>query len=221
MSRLAAKPKNALIASIALIAIAGAAFAIYRTQVAAPKFNVILHQAVARAMAEETAKLVNHTGKVVIIAIELAGEPELKLQVGEFKQALDRYPKIERRTYRLETDDKPKYSFGSGLSGRRFVRIVNKNPDADLFVSFVGAPQLSFNELAELKTMPRLLAECRAADKLRRPFEQKILQTAIVSRFQFPNPVQSPPRTPQEWFDQRWQIVTAAHAKELPSGKSE
>ena len=188
----------------------------------APKFNLPLHRAVSGAMAEEAAKLVNQTGKVVVIAIELAGEPELKAQLDEFERAMKRFPKVNlQKTYKLDTDEKPKYSFGSGLSGRRFARIVNKNPGTDLFVSFLGAPTLSSSELAELKFTPRLLAEARVADKLAKPFEQKILQTAIVSRFQFPNPVKGTPRTQQEWFDQRWQIVTAANVKELPSGKLE
>lgn len=216
------RAKPLLIGALCLALIAGAGFSIWRTEFAAPKFNLALHQAVARAMAEETVKLLNGTGKVVVIAIELAGEPELKAQLDEFEHSLKPHPKIAlQKTYKLETDDKPKYSFGSGLSGRRFVRIVNKTPGADLYVSFLGAPALSTNELAELKTTPKLIAEARAADKLKKPFEQKILQTAIVSRFQFPNPVQGTPRTSQEWFDQRWQIVTAANSKDLPSGKSE
>ena len=216
------RAKSFLIGALCLVVIAGAGSSIYRTQFAAPKFNLALHQSVARALAEETARLINDSGKVVVIAIELAGEPELKAQLEEFERAMKQHPNIElQKTYKLETDDKPKYSFGSGLSGRRFVRIVNKTPGTDAYVSFLGAPMLSSSELAELKGTPKLIAESRAADKLKKPFEQKILQTAIVSRFQFPNPVRGTPRTPQEWFDQRWQIVTAANAKDLPSGKSE
>ena len=222
MSQPAGNSKNLLIGIGAVVVILGSAFAIYRNQFAAPKFNLPLHRAVAGVMAEEAARLVNNTGKVVVIAIELAGEPELKAQLDEFERAMKRFPKVDlQKTYKLDADEKPKYSFGSGLSGRRFARIVNKNPGTDLFVSFLGAPTLSSSELADLKFTPRLLAEARAADKLAKPFEQKILQTAVVSRFQFPNPVKGTPRTQREWFDQRWQIVTAANVKELPSGKLE
>jgi hypothetical protein len=214
--------KPILLVTLCLALIAGSGWSIWRTQFADPRINLALHRAVARAMAEETVKLLNGSGKVVVIAIELAGEPELKVQLDEFERALKPHPKIElHKTYKLETDDKPKYSFGSGLSGRRLVRIVNKTPGTDLYVSFLGAPALSESELAELKSTPRLLAEARAADKLRKPFEQKLLQTAIVSRFKFPNPVAGTPSTPKEWFDQRWQIVSAANVKELPSGKAE
>ena len=203
-------------------AIAASAFWIYRTQFAAPKFNVALHEAVGRVMAEETARMLGNKGKVVVISIELAGVPELKAQLAAFERALKKFPGVVlHKKYPLETDDKPKYSFGSGLSGRRYVRIVNKNLEADAFVSFVGAPALAPDELKELKKLPPLLAEARSADKLKKPFDQKVLTAAVVQRFQFPTPVKGTPRTSQEWFDQRFQIITATNASNLPGGRDE
>jgi hypothetical protein len=211
-----------VIATLCLVVIAASALWIHRSEFAAPKFNVALHQAVGRVMAEETARAVNQTGRVVIVAIELAGVPELKVQLEEFERALRRFPHVTiKEKYLLEADDKPKYSFGAGLSSRRFVRLVNKNQSADAIVSFVGAPSLSTNEMAELKKTPKFIAEARAADKLKPVFAQKILHTAIVSRFQFPTPVKGRPANSQEWFDQRWQVVTAANAAELPDGRGE
>jgi len=208
--------------ALCVAVIAGSALWIYRTQFAAPKFNRDLHEAIGRVMAEETARMLANTGKVVVISIELAGVPELKAQLAAFERTLKLSPGVVlHKKYLLETDGKPKYSFGSGLSGRRYVRIVNKNPDADAFVSFVGAPALAADELKELKTIPRLLAEVRAADKLRQPLEQKVLTVAVVQRFEFPSPVKGTPRTSQEWFDQRFQIITATNHAALPSGKGE
>ena len=58
------------------------------------------------AMAEETAKLINDSGKVVVIAIELAGEPELKAQLDEFERTLKHHPKIElQKTFRSFVKD--------------------------------------------------------------------------------------------------------------------
>src|ERR1041385_9473469 len=97
------------------------------------------------------ALIIDSSGKVVVIAIELAGVPELKTQLDEFERTLHRFPRIHlEKSYKLESDDKPKYSFGTGLSGRRFVRIVNKNSSADAIVSFVGAPSLAEDEVAQL-----------------------------------------------------------------------
>ena len=222
---MAANPKptkQLLLAGACLLVVAGCAVWTWRTQFAAPRFNVVLHQSVGRALAGETARLVNNSGKVVVIAIELAAVPELKAQLDEFERTLHRFPHIKlEKSYKLETDDKPKYSFGTGLSGRRFVRIVNKNPDADAVVSFIGAPMLSGDEVAQLKKTPLFIAEARSVDKLKSLFDQKILHAAVVSRFQFPTPIKGKPRTPQEWFDQRFQIVTTNNAAELPTGKGE
>lgn len=220
-----AKPlatKQLLVGGACLLLIAASGLWTWRTQFAAPKFNLVLHQSVGLALAEETARLVNHSGKVVVIAIELAGVPELKAQLDAFEHALQRFPGIKlEKSYKIDTDDKPKYSFGTGLSGRRFVRIVNKNLEADALVSFIGVPTLSGGDLAQLKKTPKFIAEARSADKLRRLFEQKVLSAAVVSRFQFPTPVKGQPRNPREWFDQRFQIVTATNLDELPSGKEE
>src|ERR1041384_448032 len=132
--------RQLLIGALCLAATVGSALWTYHTQFAAPKFNVVLHRAVGRALAEETARILNQNGKVVVVTIDLRGVPELKVQLDEFERALKEFPKIVlHKSYKLESDDKPKYSFGTGLSGRRFVRIVNKNSNADAIVSFVGA----------------------------------------------------------------------------------
>src|SRR5689334_483179 len=214
--------KSVLTALTCLALTSGAAWSIYRSQYRAPSHQVDLHRAVGRALAEETARMLQGAGKIVLILIEPEHEPELKTQLDEFNATLRQHPGLRiKEQYRLEADDKAKYAFGSRLSGRRYVRIVNKNQSADAFVSFVGAPRLSESERAELKIKPRLIAEARAADKVRPCFERQTIEVALVSRFQFPAPVQGTPRSLQEWFDQRWQIITATNAATLPSGKEE
>ena len=54
MSQPAGNSKNLLIIIGAVVVILGSAFAIYRTQFAAPKFNLPLHRAVAGVMAERS-----------------------------------------------------------------------------------------------------------------------------------------------------------------------
>src|SRR6266568_3221816 len=86
--------KQLLIAALCLAATAGSAYWTYRTQFAAPKFNVVLHRAVGRTLAEETARLLHDTGKVVVISIELRDVPELKAQMDEFERTLKQFPKL-------------------------------------------------------------------------------------------------------------------------------
>ena len=205
-----------------LAAIGGSGFWIYRTQFVKAPFNEGLHRTIGRVMAEETARLLNNTGRVVVIALERDKAPELRVQLVEFEKALKEISRVRiKETYNLDTDEQPKYAFGSGLSARRFARIVNKSQHVDAVVSFVGAPNLGANDAAEVKRGTKFIAVCRSAEKLKKFFETKLIQVAVVSRFQFPNPIQGKPRDARELFTQRFQIVTAANAADLPSGQSE
>ncbi|HEU0009033.1 MAG TPA: hypothetical protein VFT34_04370 [Verrucomicrobiae bacterium] len=214
--------KNVLLLAGSLAVIVASSLWIYFAHFAAPKINVPLHQAVGRVMAEETAKLLGNSGKIVVIAIDTPKTPELKVQLEEFEKALKSFSGISvAKSYMLETEDKPKYGAGSGISARRYVRIVNKNTTADAIVSFVGAPELKEDEIRELQARPKLIVEARSADKLKRLFDQHLLHVAIVSRFQFPAPVEGNPGTLRQWFDKRFQIVTAESAVTVPASGAE
>ena len=206
-----------------LLAVIGASgFSIYRTQFVKEPFNEGLHRTIGRVMAEETARLLNNTGRVVVIAIEWDKAPELRTQLAEFEKTLKEISTVRiKETYHLDTEDQAKYAFGSGLSARRFARIVNKSQHLDAVVSFVGAPNLGTNDTSEVKRGTKFIALCRSSEKLKRFFDTKLIQVAVVSRFQFPNPIQGKPRGERELFTQRFQVVTAANAADLPSGQSE
>ena len=214
--------KKVALATGSILVIAGSSLWIYIHHFAAPKINVPLHQAVGRVMAEETAKLVDNKGKIVVIAIETARDAELKVQLDEFEKTLKKLSGITvAKTYMLETDNRAKYGTGSGLSARRFIRIVNKNTAADALVSFVGAPELKDDEIGQLQARPKFIAESRSAEKLTKLFAKQLLQVAIVSRFQFPAPVEGNPGTLRQWFDKRFQVVTAETVGALPTGTAE
>ena len=219
-----ARTRQTALIVLLLAAIGASCFWIYRTQFVKEPFNEGLHRTIGRVMAEETARLLNNTGRVVVIALERDKAPELRVQLAEFEQALKEISRSRIRikeTYTLDTDEQPKYAFGSGLSARRFTRIVNKSQHVDAVVSFVGAPNLGANDAAEVKSGTKFIAACGSAAKLKRFFETKLIQVAVVKRFQFPNPIQGKPRDARELFTQQFQIVTAANADDLPSGQSE
>ena len=101
--------------------------------------------------------------------------------------------------------------------------VKKKGADVDAIVSFVGAPNLSdadFTELEKTK-LPKFVAECGSAAKLKKLFDKKVLQVAIVSRYQFPAPNRQDPKTAREWFEKRYQIVTGESAATLPGPAAE
>jgi hypothetical protein len=212
------KQRLTVIGSILLIA--GACSWIYFTQINETKYNVGLHQRVGEVMAEQTAGLIGKKGKVVVISIDTREWPELKTQIQAFKAGLNRLGTYELREHELDTKDQPKYGVGSGLSGRRYVRTVKKNETADVFVSFIGAPRMSDEEMAELDKKPKLIAETRSYDNLGKLFESNLISVAVAARFQFPSPGPEKATTPDEWFTKRYQIVTPETAKSLPKEES-
>lgn len=211
--------KRALLAIACMIAIAGSATWIYFRQFKAPTFNVSLHQKIGEVMAEQTAKVAGAKGDIVLITIPTGKEPELAVQLEAFRKKLHLLGDYHIDDEEMDPKDQPKYGLGSGLSGRRFVRTVNKNLSAAAVVSFIGAPKLSDENVAELKKVPKFIAETRSPDHLEKLLDKKILRAAVVSRFVFPAPGPLQPRTAQEWFDKRYQVVAADAVLNIPSAE--
>ena len=201
--------KQKLIALGAILAIVASALWIYRTEFATPPMNVPLHQAIGQVMAEETSRIVGHAGSVLIVAMETSKAPELKVQLDAFEKRLKLLGRITiKDKLMLDPGENPKYRPGSGLSAKRFLKIARKNAGADAIVSFVGAPELTDAELARLKSVPTFVAEAHSPERLISLLEKKILQVAIVPRYEFPAPGPRKPETDRQWFDNKFQIVT-------------
>jgi hypothetical protein len=201
--------KNALLATGSILVIIASSLWIYYHEFKAAKHSVALHERVGEVLAEQTMNLIGKKGYVALISIDSKEWPELKTQIQAFKQTLKKLGDYEMRDYELDTKDQPKYGVGSGLSGRRYVRTVKKCEKADIFVSFIGAPKLTKEDLAELTKKPKFIAESRSGDNLPDLFENKLINVAVVSRFQFPAPGPDKPKTPEQWFTKRYQILTA------------
>ncbi len=200
--------KNLLLAVTSIVAIAGSACWIYFHYFKAPTFNIALNQRVGEVMAEQTAAAVGPKGRILLITIPTSGQAELAAQLDAFNRTLKKLGTYEVKEHELDTKDQPKYGPGTGLSGRRFVRAV-KNHSSDAIVSFVGAPDLSDEQIAELTKIPKFIAESRSPDHLPKLFEKKVIHAAVVSRFTFPAPGPLKPSTSREWFDKRYQVVAA------------
>ena len=222
MTPTGANSKQALaVAGLILVILASLTW-IYVTEVAAPKINLPLHQGVGLVLAEETSKVLGNKGQVVIIAINSRKFPELKAQLAAFEKALKGLGGIKvKETYMVETNDDPKYGVGTGLSAKHFLKIRKKYADADAIVSFVGVPNMTDEDFTGLKKTPKFIAETRSPEKSVKLFQKGVLQVAIISRFVFPAPGPKNPHTPREWFDQYFQIVTAASLPPLDASSSD
>ena len=216
---MSANLKNGLIITICALAVAGSALWIYWREFKTPQHDVAMHQRVGEILAEETANVVGTKGKVVLIAIPTGGLPELKTQLESYRERLKKLGNFDVREYELDTKDQDKYGVGTGLSGRRYVRTVQKNLDAAVFVSFIGAPNLKEEDVAELKAVPKLVAQARSVDHLPRLFKNGLISVAVASRFTFPAPGPIQANTAQERFDKRYQIIRASTVAMIPKAE--
>jgi hypothetical protein len=116
----------------------------------------------------------------------------------------------------LDPGDNPKYRPGSGLSEKRFLKIVRKSHGVDAIVSFVGAPEIADQALAQMKVCPKFIAETHSPEKLVNLIEKKVLLVAVVPRFEFPAPGPRKPETMRQWFDHYFQVVSADSALPKP-----
>ncbi len=210
------KVKTVWTITLAGLAIAGSAAWIYWHEFKAPQHDVELHQRIGEVMAEQTAMVAGTKGKIVLITIPTSGEPELRTQLEAFHAKLEKLGDYSVREYEMDTKDQDKYGVGMGLSGRRYVRTANKNLDAAAIVSFVGAPHMKDEDIAELQKVPKFIAQARAVDNLPKLFKKELISVAVAARFNFPAPGPITPRTAQERFDKRYQIVAATNVGTIP-----
>jgi hypothetical protein len=216
---MSSKAKNVLLATSSILVIIASSLWIYFHEFRKAKHSVALHERVGQVLAEQAANLIGKKGYVAIITIDSKEWPELKTQMQAFRASLKKLGDYEVKDYELDTKDQPKYGVGSGLSGRRYVRTVKKSEKADIFVSFIGAPKLTKEDLTELTRKPKFIAESRSGDNLPALFENKLIDVAVVSRFEFPAPGPEKPKTPQELFTKRYQILTAQTANSVPNAE--
>jgi hypothetical protein len=208
--------RTSLTILLCVLTIAGSAVWIYWHEFKAAQHDVELHRRIGEVMAEQTAMVAGTKGKIVLITIPTSGEPELKTQLDAFHTKLKKLGTYDLREYEKDTKDQDKYGVGMGLSGRRYVRTANKNLDAAAIVSFVGAPHMKDEDIAELQKVPKFIAQARAVDNLPKLFKKGLISVAVAARFNFPAPGPITPRTAQDRFNKRYQVVVAESVASIP-----
>ncbi len=203
--------RQKITALCAVAAILASAAWIYYSQSGPSDVNLPLHESVGMMLAEEAFHAVGHSGKIVLVTMETRQAPELKIQMNAFQKHLKTLGgcTVADKVV-LDPGENPKYRPGSGLSAKRFLKIARKHKGVDAIVSFVGAPDLTTEDLKQLKSVPKFIAETRSPEKLVGLLEQKILVSAIVPRFEFPAPGPRQPQTTRQWFDHYYQVVNAS-----------
>jgi hypothetical protein len=197
-----------ILAVAAVAAIAASGVWIWHWESQPADLNVPLHESIGTVLADETFRQVGHIGKIVVVTMDTHRAPELKVQMASFQKHLKTLGGVTiADKVVLDPGENPKYRPGSGLSAKRFLKIVRKHTGVDAIVSFVGAPEMSEEEFKQMKSSPKFIAEARSPERLMTLLQEKVLISAIVPRFEFPAPGPRHPETTRQWFDHYYQVV--------------
>lgn len=204
-----AQQRSLLISALCVLVIALAGGRLWFSQSERPELNVKLQQGMGERLAALAAENLAGRGKLAIVTLEPGQSEELDLQFAAFKRALAEHPAVTiTDVEHVDSEGRAKYGVGRGLSARRLQRMIGKYADADLIVSFIGAPDPDDLKEQPLPAgHPRLLPSARNAKELYELIKVGLVRAAIVPRYSFPAPGPERPRTPSEWFDRHCQVV--------------
>jgi hypothetical protein len=201
-----------LVPALCLAVIALAGWRIWWSQGQRTDLNVKLQQGIGERLAALAVDHLDGHGKLAVVTLEPGQSEELDLQFAAFQRALADHPAVTIEDIdHVDAEGEAKYGPGRGLSARRLQRMIGKYADADLFVSFIGAPDPDDLEEQPLPAgHPRLLPAARNAKELYELIKLGLVRTAVVPRYEFPAPGPERPRTHAEWFDRHYQVVQLA-----------
>lgn len=234
------KSKQTLQIILSLVAIVGSGIWIWFHELKAPGPQSVLHRSVGTVLAEECLRTMSSRGRLLVIALESGSSETLDLQLEAFRGVMRTRGKgVDMSVVEVKAREDSRKGPGFGLSSSRLGRILLKNPETDMVVSFLGLPEVDESKETvgdkakspdkgkgkahgkeEGKVVagkaeevvgkrPKFVVLSRSLKKLGPLLVSGNVEVAVVPRFQFPSPVKGTPRTEREWFDMAFQAVRA------------
>ncbi len=176
-----------------------------------PKIDLNPYQALGAVAAEETSKLLNHQGAIILVIPDPGSDrdPVMEAQISAFESGLKKAGKVAVRSKEIVMLD-PFLSMrtGGAMPPEQFVGLLKKHPAVAAFVLFIGFPALSHEELNELKARSeKRIVISAALPGYESLIEQGILHLVIVPRPQSADQALAPATTTREAFDQEYLIL--------------
>lgn len=208
--------KNTGLGVVAVLAIIGSLVYLYFTQFASgPKVNLKPFENLGYVVGEETAKLINNQGRVVVITevFEALKSPNTEMQVKGFKLAVEKagVQIKDIKEFKRPMEQDPQH-WPEGQAGR-FVNMVDGASAAVLFVSL---PQsLTPDDIAALKeSKTKLVFVTGQSPLLKKLLLEGAIAMGIVNRFP-PKPAPGGSETARQWFDRVYMVAKPGALGEL------
>ena len=169
-------------------------------------------------MAAQTSQLCQSKGNLVLLLSE-ADSRNLDSAGGQaadaFRKALPKSMPVVATE--VVTVPRTHFSGSEPLPAAKFQQLMQKHVDADVLVSFVGVPRLTPQQMAQLPS-PRPKVVAVEVFMFNRPTQALFAQN-VVFLAALPKPGADDgfkPRSAQEWFDARYDLITPETAGMLP-----
>jgi hypothetical protein len=173
-----------------------------------------------RVLAHETLRLVPGHGRIAVLRYRVltdAGNSVLGPAADTFLREIRRDGRLVVAA--IESDEYNPFEREEGwartmMDPPRFADFMAKHGDVDAVVIIGGTPQLGAGDAKKLPAPgPKIITASVLAPPARWLLADGVIASTIISRAR-PSAERTPPKSPQEWFDRRYEIVTAANAGE-------
>ena len=220
------KKKRAAVALLLfLIAISIASLFLSLREPPPPKPDMRPLLEVAKVLAEETSVLLEKQGQVVVITAE--GSDPHKAQIEAFQASLKQKGMVPAIVENLKPEQMRQGPGMGGIPADRFLKLLEKYPDAAAVVSFIGPPEFKDDEMSKLPPrIPKIAVFASMGTGVKKLLQKEIIQVAIIPRMGPPPPPpnesgrsspaaigatttnQAKTMSGREMFDMRYEIVT-------------
>ena len=189
----------------ALLVIGLAMVWIQRTLNPKPADEVAMpHAGVGQVLAEQAARAVNDQGRVALVYMESASV-ESQAQIDSFQRTLGKHKNIKlvaTKTF------KPMETQTGNISFQKFTEVISEYSNANVIVCCVGVTSLTDAQLEALKkSSPKLVVMNWNRGHVERGMNAGLVLAAVSSRWLTSLPTDHP-KTPLQWFDRYYDLVT-------------
>jgi len=206
--------------AVAVLAVLAAVIALYLAFAGRPqKINLDTYEVLGAVTAEETAKLVDQKGRVLVLVRDTGADknPSVEGELKAFQGTLKRHAGLDVIVERIQVPPMQMMSTGGGLPTVQFFKALETHAKVDAVVLFFGFPPLTDLELASLKkTGVKTVVVSSFRPGYQRLLERQAINLAIVPRPDTSVPVPQTQRTLRERFNQEYILMTPGGSPERP-----
>ncbi|MHC1767706.1 MAG: hypothetical protein AB9869_26095 [Verrucomicrobiia bacterium] len=203
------KGRDILLGSLAVLAVVGSLYFIFGNR--SQRVNLGTYEVLGAVTAEETAKLINHHGRVLVMARDLGENTSTEAELEAFARTLKKHSGVSVITEKVQVAPMDMMATGGSVPPETLFNALEKHPDLAALVLFFAFPQLADSELERLR---QYKAKTVVVSSLRPEYErlldEQTIQMAIVPRPDALETGNANAGTLRERFDQEFVVFKAS-----------